>query len=68
MAEDVIRADDFAFIEHGTSERAATSLTLTSSANPSILGHPVTFTATVAAASGTPTGSVQFQVDDRPRV
>jgi hypothetical protein len=40
--------------------------TLTSSANPSVYGQAVTFTATVAAinsAYGTPTGSVQFVVD-----
>jgi plastocyanin len=37
-----------------------TSLALNSSANPS-LNQPVTFTATVTAASGTPTGSVDFQ-------
>jgi hypothetical protein len=40
--------------------------TLTSSANPSVHGQAVTFTATVAAinsAYGTPTGSVQFVVD-----
>jgi streptogramin lyase len=40
-----------------------TTTGLMSSANPSVYGQPVTFTATVSAASGTPTGSVQFQVD-----
>jgi hypothetical protein len=39
----------------------ATSTTLTSSLNPSQFGQPVTFTATVTAASGTPTGNVKFQ-------
>jgi hypothetical protein len=34
--------------------------TLTSSANPSVYGQPVTFTATVTGGSGTPTGSVSF--------
>lgn len=41
----------------------STTTTLTSSANPSVAGSPVTFTATVAAASGliVPTGTVTFQ-------
>ena len=34
--------------------------TLASSANPSVFGQPVTLTATVASAGGTPTGSVTF--------
>ncbi len=38
----------------------ATSTTLSSSANPSTYGQNVTFTATVGASSGTPTGSVTF--------
>ena len=45
--------------------------TVTSSANPSIVGRSVTFTATVAPSSfgfffgfGTPTGTVQFQIDN----
>jgi X-X-X-Leu-X-X-Gly heptad repeat protein len=48
---------------------APTSTTVTSSANPSIYGQSVMFTATVANTSGagisnaTPTGSVQFYVD-----
>jgi len=48
---------------------APTSTTVTSSANPSIYGQSVTFTATVANTAGagistaTPTGSVQFYVD-----
>jgi virginiamycin B lyase len=37
-----------------------TTTTVTSSANPSILNQPVTFTAIVTAASGTPTGTVTF--------
>ncbi|MER8160168.1 Ig-like domain-containing protein [Streptomyces sp. NPDC094472] len=44
---------------------AATTTTLTSSANPSAFGQPVTFTATVTPnppATGTPTGSVTFVV------
>jgi X-X-X-Leu-X-X-Gly heptad repeat protein len=48
---------------------ALTSTTVTSSANPSIFGQSITFTATVVNASGsgistaTPTGSVQFFID-----
>jgi autotransporter-associated beta strand protein len=37
-----------------------TTTTLTSSANPSIFGQTVTFTANVTSASGTPTGFVTF--------
>jgi Tfp pilus assembly protein PilV len=43
--------------------KASTTTTLTPSANPSVWGQPVMFTATVAAASpgaGTPTGTVTF--------
>jgi len=43
-----------------------TSTTVTSSANPSVFGQSVTFTATVDNTSGdsaTPTGSVQFSID-----
>ncbi|HWZ11849.1 MAG TPA: Ig-like domain repeat protein, partial [Acidobacteriaceae bacterium] len=39
---------------------APTTTTLTSSLNPSQFGQNVTFTATVAAASGVPTGGVNF--------
>lgn len=38
----------------------ATTTTLASSVNPSIVGNPVTLTATVAASSGIPSGSVTF--------
>jgi hypothetical protein len=42
----------------------STALALTASANPSVYGQPVTFTATVTAEDGsTPTGAVQFSVD-----
>jgi hypothetical protein len=40
----------------------ATSTVVSSSANPSVFGQSITFTATVAG-TGTPTGSVQFVVD-----
>jgi hypothetical protein len=41
----------------------ATTTTVSSSDNPSIEGDPVTFTAVVAADTGTPTGSIVFTVD-----
>ena len=40
--------------------QAATQTTLTSSANPSVVGSTVTFTAKVSANNTIPTGSVQF--------
>ena len=40
---------------------SATTTTVTSSSNPSHFGEPVTFTATVASGSGTPTGTVIFK-------
>jgi len=45
---------------------AYTVTTVVSSANPSVYGQSVTFTATasaVAPGAGTPTGTVQFQID-----
>lgn len=45
------------------STRAATTTVLASSANPSVLGQAVTFTADVTAAGGTPTGTVTFTGD-----
>jgi hypothetical protein len=39
---------------------AATSTAIVSSLNPSVLGQPVTFTATVTSAAGVPTGTVTF--------
>jgi hypothetical protein len=45
-----------------TVQKSTTTTTLTSSLNPSIAGQAVTFTATVAAASGPkPTGAVNFK-------
>ncbi|WP_374969163.1 Ig-like domain repeat protein [Terrabacter sp. BE26] len=38
----------------------ATATSLTSSANPAFVGQSVTYTASVTAASGTPTGTVAF--------
>jgi hypothetical protein len=43
---------------------AGTSTAVSSSVNPSVFGQGVTFTATVAGTGGTPTGTVQFAVDD----
>jgi hypothetical protein len=39
---------------------AATTTTLASSLNPSVVGNAVTFTATVSAPGGTPSGTVEF--------
>lgn len=49
-----------------TITQAATTTTLSSSANPSVFAQTVTFTATVGAAPGTPTGNVIFTVDGAP--
>ena len=49
-----------------TVSQATSSTSVSSSANPSVFGQGVTFTATVSAQSpgvGTPTGSVQFVID-----
>lgn len=48
-----------------TVNKASTTTLATSSANPSLFGQTVTFTATVVSASGsfTPGGTVQFKVD-----
>jgi hypothetical protein len=50
-----------------TVSAAMTSTTLTSSANPALFGQPVVFTAVVGAAApatGVPTGTVAFSVDN----
>ena len=44
----------------GTTTKTATTTTLVSSLNPSVFGQSVTFTATVTASGGTPTGTVAF--------
>ncbi len=41
----------------------STTTVVSSSANPSVFGQTVTFTATVTAVSGTPTGTVQFMAN-----
>jgi hypothetical protein len=49
--------------------KAATLTTLTSGSNPSTVGQPVTFSATVTATApgtGTPAGAVRFSVDGGP--
>src|SRR5439155_4115319 len=44
-----------------TANSSSTTTTVASSVNPSVLGQPVTFTATVTpGGAGTPTGSVSF--------
>ncbi len=51
--------------------KANTSTSVTSSANPSVFGQSVTFTVTVAASApgaGTPTGSVTITIDGVPTV
>ena len=40
--------------------KPGTTVTLTSSQNPSVFGHAITFTATVSGSGGTPTGTVTF--------
>jgi hypothetical protein len=48
-----------------TVERASVVVgTVTSSADPAILGQPVTVAVVVSSTGGTPTGSVQFRTDD----
>jgi hypothetical protein len=42
---------------------ATATVSLVSSSNPSVLGAPVSFTCTVSGASGTPTGTVNFNAD-----
>jgi uncharacterized repeat protein (TIGR01451 family) len=52
-----------------TVNKASSTTVLTSSANPSVFGQPVTFTATVTAAApgaGTPGGSVRFLDNGTP--
>jgi hypothetical protein len=45
-------------------QTGSSSTVVTSSANPSVYGQSVTFTATITGSgNGTPTGTVQFQID-----
>jgi hypothetical protein len=46
-----------------TVNQASSTTAVSSSANPSVFGQSVTFTATVSSSAGTPTGTVQFIVD-----
>ncbi len=46
-----------------TVNAASSSTSVLSSADPSVHGQPVTFTATVASTGDAPSGTVQFQVD-----
>jgi hypothetical protein len=53
-------------IFHPTGQTTVTATTVSSSADPSVFGQMVTLTATVSVQSpsaGTPTGTVQFQID-----
>jgi hypothetical protein len=53
-------------IFHAAVQLAATTTSVASSVNPSVVGQSVTFTATVTAnapGGGTPTGTVQFLID-----
>lgn len=62
-APDVFRTSDHDPVLVGLAPaKAASTTTVTSSANPSTVGQPVTFTATVAASRPglTPTGTVRF--------
>src|SRR5206468_2843665 len=43
--------------------KVATTAAVTASVNPAVFGQSVVFTATISAASGTPTGTVQFVID-----
>jgi|HubBroStandDraft_6_1064221.scaffolds.fasta_scaffold61739_2 hypothetical protein len=45
---------------NNTSSNDATTTTIVSKLNPSVFGQPITFTARVRSASGTPTGIVVF--------
>ncbi|MBP7867408.1 MAG: Ig-like domain repeat protein [Acidobacteria bacterium] len=46
-----------------TVNRAPTTTAVAAAPNPSVFGQPVTFTVTVTAVPGVPTGSVQFRSD-----
>jgi len=52
-AADVVRSFDIG--------QASSATALASSANPSVLGQAVSFTGTVTAIAGTPTGTIQFK-------
>jgi hypothetical protein len=54
-------ADALGRLAPTATNQAATTTTLTSNVNPSQSGQSVTFTATVAAGSGMPTGTVTFK-------
>jgi hypothetical protein len=48
-------------VVNSSSSGITTTTTLSSSSNPSPFGQPITFTAAVSSASGTPTGLVTFK-------
>jgi hypothetical protein len=47
-----------------TVNKLSSTTTVSSSANPASQGQSITFTATVSGPAGTPTGQVQFKVDN----
>jgi uncharacterized repeat protein (TIGR01451 family) len=57
---DINGANNSATVTTSVTSTTTTTTTLTSSLNPSELGKPVTFTATVTGGNGTPTGTVTF--------
>src|SRR5205807_823964 len=64
--DDNFNASTPAGLSHTVNDLAGTSTVLVSSANPSVVGQALTFTATVSIGdpgAGTPTGTVQFQID-----
>jgi hypothetical protein len=65
FGEMVVSLDNFSGAQQAellpvTTSPTSATVTLTSSANPSAWGQPVTFTANVSGAGGTPTGTVKF--------
>ncbi len=63
---DPVAGSPFTTVVEPAPDGTATTTVLTSSANPSIFGEEVTFTATVTSGAGTPTGNVHFRRDDAP--
>lgn len=57
-----ISADGSTYTETSNSGPTATTTTLSASPSPATVGQTVTLTATVTASSGTPAGTVQFEV------
>ena len=62
---DFVTSTATAFTTHVVQQINATN-SVTSTATPSVSGQPVRFVATLTGAQGTPTGTVQFLVDNAP--